>query len=454
MFTDDTSALYDNAFTVFEVDPAQAGRYVVTYKGEGSVEYSGDAKLISSSGNKFARTDIIELAGEKGARLAIESTDPNNTGDYIRNISIVAEEYHNSNNVPTFNPDFIDYIDDFTTLRFMNWMRTNGSIGQDWSQRAHTKDYTYASAEGVPLEVMIELGNQTGQDVWFNIPHKADDGYVRRFAQKVKANLNPEIDIYVEYSNEVWNFNFGQAKWAKGQADAEGLSQVDWFSKRTTEINSIWKDVFGEQKDRVKGVVASQASNIGRTENTLDYDWTDTPKSHEEYGNDVIAIAPYFGRYIGERENEDTLLAWAADPEKGLDNLFTEIREGGLVDNSPKGGALQLAYNNIQKHIDLAKREGLELVAYEGGQHLVAESGNKTLVDFFAQANRDPRMGEIYEDYLETWFNLGGGEFVNFNDVKNYGTSGYWGLSESIYEPGAKYDSVVGLIGQPVNTPA
>jgi hypothetical protein len=40
---------------------------------------------------------------------------------------------------------------------------------------------------------------------WFCIPFKADDDYVRKYAEYLKTNLREDIKIYVEYSNEVWN---------------------------------------------------------------------------------------------------------------------------------------------------------------------------------------------------------------------------------------------------------
>ena len=62
----------------------------------------------------------------------------------------------------------------------------------------------------MPLEVMIDLANACNASPWFCIPHLADDQFVAEFAQTVKARLKPNFEVYVEYSNEVWNFQFAQ----------------------------------------------------------------------------------------------------------------------------------------------------------------------------------------------------------------------------------------------------
>ena len=37
--------------------------------------------------------------------------------------------------------------------------------------------------------------------------------YLTEFAKMVKTKLDPDLKVYVEYSNEVWNWGFQQAGW-------------------------------------------------------------------------------------------------------------------------------------------------------------------------------------------------------------------------------------------------
>lgn len=425
------------------------GQYVVTYDGEGTLEYRFDAKLVSSTPGR----DVIQVTpSHGGVYIGITKTDPNQTGNYIRNISVVPIEKENTYQQEIFNPDFLNHIDDFQTLRFMDWMRTNNSQQKEWSDRPQLEDNTWAKDGGTPVEIMVDLANRLDSDPWFTMPHMATDEYIRNFAQYVKDHLEPERQIYIEYSNEVWNWQFQQAKWVEQQAKAEGLSNwMDWYSKRTTEMTRIWDEVFGDDKERVIGVMGAQAANTWTGQRALSYTWTNNPLSHQEYGIDAIAIAPYFGGYIGNSGNKDTLLSWTQEADGGLNKLFDEIQNGGLLSNSPSGGALAQSYQWMNNYLQLAKKEGLSLIAYEGGQHLVDATATPEIVDLFAKANRDPRMGEIYKQYLQTWFNMGGGNFVNFSDIGTYSKYGYWGLTEGLNQSSPKYDAVMELINSSVN---
>ena len=427
------------------------GNYVVLYEGEGEIEYKFDAEkneALSTPGR-----DVIEVnPSDKGIFLSITETDPNQTKDYIRDIQVIHEDLESTAATETFNPEFLEKVQPFDTLRFMNWMETNNSDQQEWEDRPKPEDARYSEA-GVPVEIMVELANQTDTNPWFNMPHLATDEYIKNFAQYVQENLESDLEVYVEYSNEVWNRGFEQGKWANEQAKQEwlfsDLDGNDWYSKRTTEVVEIWEEVFTQDSERVLGVMSAQAVNIEVGEQVLNYNWSDDPNlSHEDTGIDAIAINAYFGRYIGQPENEAELESWLEEPDGGLDNLFQEITEGGLLPNSPEGGALGRAVDNIQAYANLAEQENLPLLAYEGGQHLAANrkiGNNQGITDLFIEANRDPRMGEIYEEYLSEWNRIGGDLFLNYSDISTPSKTGSWGLLESVYQDGSpKYDALVG----------
>ena len=54
------------------------------------------------------------------------------------------------------------------------------------------------------------------------MPHRASDGYMRRFAEYVRDHLDPRLRAHVEYSNEIWNWQFEQAAWAQAAAMPAG----------------------------------------------------------------------------------------------------------------------------------------------------------------------------------------------------------------------------------------
>jgi hypothetical protein len=84
------------------------------------------------------------------------------------------------------------------------------AIGR-WGKPA--SDFQQLFSGGAALEIMIQLANLTKTDPWFCMPHRATPEYMAEFAKHVKTKLDPGLKVYVEYSNEVWNWGFQQAGW-------------------------------------------------------------------------------------------------------------------------------------------------------------------------------------------------------------------------------------------------
>ena len=139
-------------------------------------------------------------------------------GDYLREIKVIHEDYEYASD-QIFNPEFIEKIQPFDTIRFMDWMETNNSHQGEWSARP-TPDNSIFFGGVASIEEMVELANLTQTNPWFNMPHQATDEYVTNFANYVKENLDPELKVYVEYSNEVWG-GLAQGWWVEQQGKAE-----------------------------------------------------------------------------------------------------------------------------------------------------------------------------------------------------------------------------------------
>lgn len=426
-----------------------AGCYVVLYDGQGSLDYRFDARK-DVAASRPGR-DILDVTpSDGGILLKITSSDPNN---YIRNIRVLPLAQENS--TALFNPTFISRVQPYQAFRFMDWMQTNNSTQVSWSDRPTLDDASW-SVKGAPVEVMVALANQTDRDPWFTIPHQADNNYIANFAQYVKNNLEPERKVYVEYSNEAWNWMFQQTPWIDQKARAEGLGNgIQWFGKRTAEVIDIWENAFGDRKDRIVGVLGAQAANPWTAQEALDSIRTSQNRSPVAAGIDAVAIAPYFGHYLGAPETSAEVQGWTTEADGGLTKLFDELLTGGVLSSSPAGGALKQASNSIESYSTLARQENLQLLAYEGGQHLAGYSGvenNTAITNLFGQANRDPRMGEIYKQYLNNWYQRGGGLFMNFNDVGTYSKWGSWGSMENLNDTNSpKYKALLDVL-QPVPT--
>jgi hypothetical protein len=300
----------------------------------------------------------------------------------------------------------------------MDWQHTNGSPLVSWADRPKPTDARYSTKKGVPVEIMVELANTQQVDPWFCMPHQADDDFVRQFARLVRETLDPRRTVYVEYSNEVWNWQFAQTRHAKEQGDALKLgnpSHNRYYSQRSVEIFRIWEQEFG--RDRLVRVLASQAAVPWISEQIVTW--------KEAFNHaDALAIAPYFGHSFGSPKNVDATLAMS--PEQLLDALEKEV-------NGPNA-------EMIRKQAAIAKKHRLRLLAYEGGQHLVGTGGaenNQALTNLFIEANRHPRMYDLYRNHFRHWTEAGGGLFMIFSNVAAPSKWGSWGMLEYQNQPAA-----------------
>jgi len=438
-----------------------AGRYIVTYNGQGTIQYGLAGQKINAE--SLPGRDVINInPANGGLYLRITETDPNQTGNYLRNIKIFKESDESKVGTEIFSDIFLNRLSPYSTLRFMDWMRTNYSTQQTWSDRPRSSDARYSSEKGVPLGIMIALANKTDKSPWFNMPHQATHDYIQNFAIQVKSSLKANLKIYVEYSNEVWNPTFTQGGWVEAAAESEWpggsesgfTKRINYHGKRTAEICDIWRNIFAEEANRVVCVLASQAANSWTADEALSCPlWSEAPcKGH---GISAIAIAPYFGDYIGNPDSYSEVSAWLNDSDGGLQSLFSEISNGGLLSNGPMGGALQQSQGWIEANIFVADSHGVDLITYEGGQHLVGVGevqNDDQVTSLFTSANRDARMGSIYSQYLADWQNKVGGLFVHFNDVSSFTKYGSWGALEKTNQlTSSKYDALLNYAtgGQP-----
>ena len=426
------------------------GHYHVFYDGKGRIDYGGAARRLTHRPGH----DLINVkAREGGFWLRIVETDPK---DYIRNIRVImpggtcrddrtvwartredcppgqylsfAEHYDEV----VYNPAFLRFMRPYSVLRFMDTMRTNGSPVREWADRARPDDATWSTAAGAPLEVMVDMANRLRADPWFTLPHAASDDYVRRFARYVKEHLDPARKVYIEYSNETWNGQFPQFRYMIEQGKKRRLpgdqyqQGTEYYSERAVEIFRIFEDEFGGS-ERLVRVLATQAANAWLAEVILSH------KDAHKHA-DALAIAPYFGGYLGDPGADTDRMSLAA--------LFRELR----------GKALREAIGWMRNHAKVAKKYGVDLIAYEGGQHLVGHGGaenNERLTRLFQRANRSPLMRPLYLHYLDAWKAAGGKLFVYYGQPGKYTKWGSWGIAETLDQPRSaapKLDAVLTFI--------
>jgi len=440
-----------------------AGDYVVLYEGEGTLEYDFDAQRVDALSQPGRHVVRVATPSDGGILLRLRATNP---GNYVRNIRVILPGYLCNGDafsycadpractvspggtaacVPLeqvygtqrFHPAFLANLRGFRLVRFMEMLRTNANLLARWDDRPQLSDATWAGPRGIPLEATAMLGNALAADIWIDMPVRVDDDYVRQAARLVRDSLASNLQVYLEHGNEVWNdaFPFSiDAAYVEQQANARWPNQADafvrrlnWHGMRTRQICDIWKEEWGAQGAqgaRVRCVMGSQAANSFVSRQALGCPlWV--AEGNADCSRDMaLAVAPYFGGYIGTEAMEAQVTQWTANADGGLAALFAELN----------GTARTQARGFINESASAARDFGVPLIAYEGGQHLVGvgrAEGDDTNNQLFLAGNRDARMGSLYRDHLDDWFAAGGQVFALFESISPYSRFGSWGLKES-----------------------
>ena len=330
----------------------------------------------------------------------------------------------NPNNPPVFHAPYLNLLKARSpnVLRFMDWLVTNNNLVADWSERSHPTDASQTlkltktvqvqsdhstaqltSAKGIAWEHVIELANELDKDIWINIPVLATDDYITKLAQLIKTKLKPNLKVYVEYSNEVWNDQFSQAGINRALAKTEveaGHSTLNYdgatndvtlgdrrVAKRLKEIADIFGQVFGGNAipSRIRPVLAYQLGATNRFDNQLTF-------INHAYGPPkkffyAIAVAPYFD--LQEQDSKQNLTV-----NQVLDAFSSSI-EG---------------YQNatlLDDVVTLATFYGLKMAAYEGGPATFGPNN----ISAKKAATLDPRMKDLTQRYLKVWYSKGGDQF-------------------------------------------
>ena len=454
-----------------------AGRYVLRFEGRGIVEVTGRVANVRYGQNQVS-FDFVP--GPGGVEIKVQRSDPGGTGDHVRNITVMREDFvglHDAGAV--FNPYWLARIKGFQGLRFMDWMATNDSTLSRWEDRPRVTDYTYAW-RGAPVEVMIALANDVGADAWFTLPHLADDTFARIFAKAILAGLIPDLRAYAEFSNEVWNWQFAQARWADETAQARWGQRDVWvqaYAMRAAEVAGIWDEVFaGEDRSRLVTVVAPQTGWLGLEDQILHAPlWVgENPDLNPPpfLYFDAYAVTGYFAGTLGLDDRRALIDGWiaearaAAEAEADARGLTGEARDDhiarhafdlafaraaeealdGRHSGKPEGSLDDLMDRVLPYHAAIAAAHGLELVMYEGGTHAVGLGAlveDQVLTDFLTRFNYSAEMGALYTRALQGWSDLTAGPFNVFVDVYVPGRWGSWGALRHVGDDNPRWDAIV-----------
>lgn len=444
--------------------PDHSGTYKGAFHGSATVEAIDGPFVITNqvydhSSHTTSFDLIIPKPGPQHGLVILGFRDTRREPDSLPNTGItrfrLIRPGYPASTTQMFTREYLNCMKNaaFSTIRFMAVLDTNGNVewGKDhtliqkWEHRKRMDDAAVSridplnKKDGWPWEFAVQLCNEAGLDLWINIPVSVDDAYIRQLALLLKNTLDSRRSIYLEHSNEIWNFGFLQYGWNKARAVEEvktgqasyNYDQVNnpeiWaqrrHAQRLKDSVAIFASVFGAQEinHRIRGVLAGVTPDpegffiCGRLPGMLQY-LHDTGSKPSDWIY-AISIPVYYGGGMAAAE--------PGSESATVDQILADMRH-----SIEQKKAERLAV------VTLAQRYGLTggFCAYEGGPDLgvgrTANLGNRI------RAIRDPRQKEIYKmNFADCFWDLGGNVAMQFALSGSYTRYGAWGLTDDISHP-------------------
>ncbi|MCB0640560.1 MAG: T9SS type A sorting domain-containing protein, partial [Phaeodactylibacter sp.] len=337
-----------------------------------------------------------------------------------------------------FHQPFLDILDSihFTAIRYMVFTGTNGRDPDfpfltNWDDRKLPTDASQAALStiqkngGACWEHVIQLANLTQTDAWINIPVSANGNYITQLATMLLNDLDPNLNIYVESSNEVWNTapGFEQTFYNIDEANALGITEQENHARRTIQLAQQFESVFGagSLNNRIRVVLCSHRPMLKWwVQPMLDYiDNTYGAPSDYLY---AIGCQTYFSGGADAGESVDDILA---DCHTSITNQIndTGVNEAGRMQWIAKGEAYNLP--------------GV-FVSYEGGPD--HGGGSTTNMANRILAERSEGMcAEMRYNLDDAFIQLGGTLAMQFTLTSSYNRYGSWGLTDDVTDPHRNY---------------
>jgi len=335
-----------------------------------------------------------------------------------------------------FSAQYKSFLSYFTGIRFMDYLASNGNIQLHWADRVTPGLATQYQAvsgygwqgKGGSFEYLVALANETGKDVWINIPVGVDDDYVTKIAQllaygsdgttpytSAQANpayppLNTNLKVYLEYGNELWNGAYAQAASNASLAAAavaaggsplnyDGSTDSTVWTKRrvvdrTVQISSLFRAVWGDgaMMTKIRPVFEWQYGNSNQTAAIgLSY--------LEDYYDNADGIAHVAAPHPANYYLYGGGAGWYQTPNSAGAATVAAIYASGETSPSTEGDAVW------------ALGFGLHEMGYEGG----FEVGGDNATALQLTADLDPNAETFETNAINKFYQLGGGTPFVFN---------------------------------------
>jgi hypothetical protein len=339
------------------------------------------------------------------------------------------------NSSQIFTTPFLDLLKPYAAIRTMGFENTNGSPVVNWADRTTLQSATQQTPAGVAWEYVFDLANELHKDVWINVPDQATPAYVASLAALTAQSLTAQsltaqslaagLHVYVEYSNEVWNYSFAQAGRNQAAAQAEVAanpnSPLAWQCSDLANCQYVW----GARRVGEQTVLIAQAfqAALGANAAAVLRPVYATQVGQTYY---LSLVLPMIANFWGPPANSLYAIAqapyWAGD--NSLAHLTPAQELANAAANLATTGAPEAAFTTWARYY------GLQSITYEGGPGM---SGTASLNAKIA-ANRSAAMGGQVQTAISGAAASGLSLYMYFNDAGAYGQYGMWGATENVFD--------------------
>ena len=401
------------------------GKYTVLFDGTGTISFGGSVdSLTMTSAHRY--TFYPNVGNANYIELLITASS---AADPIRNIRILMPGFETTYTTQPFNPIWLNTVRTFKSVRFMDWTQTNnwGQIDGytwesttlfNWNERAKMDNYTWATNKGVPYEMVIKLMNDYDLDGWVCVPHRASNDYIDNMAAMFHTQLEPQRELTVEYSNELWNWMFGQANWSYTYgAAATGLSWPECIVPYIQNCLNRWTLAYGNDVGRIKRAVGLQTG------------WADVSRRivYNLNPNSFDVIAPTY--YFGLGAEADSTLDILGSAATAADIAYWARRTRNTEEKVWMREIKTTISDSLHK----------PMYFYEGGQHLTPTPFGTmpTYENALLDIQRDTAMYNLYNEWYDFVRTLQSGtqplRLMNFSLVSDRSAQyGSWGILETM----------------------
>jgi hypothetical protein len=363
--------------------------------------------------------------------------NPNSPADagkgHVRNIRIYLQSHENlyESQGEVFDPFFIEKAKSFYTFRFMGAFHTN-SKSFEWSKRTPPEWRNQTSGPhgaGLAFEWAIRLCNETKTHLWFNVHHTADNASILKMAEIVRDNLDPDLNVYLEYGNETWNTS-KPYRWGWEYVRAHGGVRAG-HARLSLNVFKIWRKAFSHDSLRVKRVMATQAANVSIGRGRIEAIGAENI--------DIFSPTYYYGGNTGEWDKNTT-------QDQMIEDYYENIRGGKW-------------YQNRKENATLAKEYGLDLFCYEGGtggdprDTIPSPTDDKSYPYWrtYIDLQTNPEMRLILNEVIDSLASLGykGGNELGLTGMWKYLPNkqvGFWGCMNHVWNNAADYPKYQGYV--------